>query len=908
MTANEPPVPSTGTSPGASLPTGDVGTGARDRGDLVIDLLNRVFVVGPDPPRAGDPPTSLGFLLPWWLRLLFVLAAYLIGRCWADSGVGQQLSWGLDYGALIGVSLWASYWKTILLINLASALLWFLPLGDPVKHRRLWRFGHVVTWVNRQFGHLEAYGTWMTVCIVAWPRLDAQLPALMALMLLAQPIVNGLTRLYFGARATKEDGSLNWLRRPLIYGATLLGLLFLAAQAPRQISKLGGVMAALVLGGLLPRFLRHLKRQRKVRGPHPSLALRAEFRKAQMGWPRKLDLVLNLALVALMLVSVGAAFWLRQKYDQSLTDLLQPSSDQRLSSCVPDLGGPSKAEVSLFLVSDTQLHELEGKRFPGQAEMAEAIVPVALRPVELDMLSPATLWRFGSVYRVLAEQEARAGRTMLWAHLGDFGDLSCRGELARMADLIGHFGMGRLAGIAPGNHDKSFTGNFFWSPFWDRACNTGRLEKASSDRLIQSWTAFDKEHPDRQVLAAGARMTPVKGSWWQQASAVTGRGTALVTVSPLGEVTGPTRDGGGAAGKRGLIGVFVDTADELDFDFGISGVRGTFSRAQADTIVAQIEEVQKAMGGAYNDPAYVLFGHHPFDELAPAGHDRLAELITRLDGDAHPGHPANRAPRGDDSAGDGGSDEASLRVLAFVSAHTHIASSQYHCIDHRRFLRELIIGSTIDPPQEAALLTVGPDAQGRLALRVHTIPAVARPGRTCGTEPAIAAVDCQRVVARLQKAPDCRELFEPDGVAPGPDCQTLERSVSPADRLRAIVTSLGPTEPDAIKSQQKTRANRLFNCLCHDGRCPSLRPEVKDLSNDRATTDFLLALAGDGAVSPDGETWEQDLTCLSWAAAGVQAHKAAGMNLADSLRCAFDDPSLQAAQDHVAVLKMDQCR
>ena len=48
--------------------------------------------------------------------------------------------------------------------------------------------------------------------------------------------------------------------------------------------------------------------------------------------------------------------------------------------------------------------------------------------------------------------------------------------------------------------------------------------------------------------------------------------------------------------------------------------------------------------------------------------------------------------------------------------------------------------------------------------------------------------------------------------------------------------------------------------------------------------------------------------CLAWAAADLQQHKAAGMTMADALRCAFDDPTLPAAQVTVASREDVPCR
>jgi hypothetical protein len=50
-----------------------------------------------------------------------------------------------------------------------------------------------------------------------------------------------------------------------------------------------------------------------------------------------------------------------------------------------------------------------------------------------------------------------------------------------------------------------------------------------------------------------------------------------------------------------------------------------------------------------------------------------------------------------------------------------------------------------------------------------------------------------------------------------------------------------------------------------------------------------------------------ELACLSWAASALQRHKAAGMTMADAIRCAFDDPTLPPAQVTVAVAEDVSC-
>ena len=98
--------------------------------------------------------------------------------------------------------------------------------------------------------------------------------------------------------------------------------------------------------------------------------------------------------------------------------------------------------------------------------------------------------------------------------------------------------------------------------------------------------------------------------------------SALVAVSPLGRVQH-------AGQSRGVIGIFYDTSDTHASDFGIAGVWGSFS----DDQLQRIQEMVRALQGqeGYADPLFVLFGHHPLDEMAYFSRKRLDDLIASLD-------------------------------------------------------------------------------------------------------------------------------------------------------------------------------------------------------------------------------------------------------------------------------------
>jgi hypothetical protein len=566
-----------------------------------------VLLIGPDPVDPEESTSLWDTLLPWPVRILLVLAAAFIARQWSTTGVGEELAAALQYGGLVAVSLAASNWLILLAVNVVLALLWLL-LGctprDP--NTLLGKATPVLVFLNRQVGHIELQSVWWTVALALTQDLRWQLPLLAAVLLLWEPVVNGIgsTRPFRDPgrkdeRPHKHDGSLFWARRPVIYATTLLGQIVIALWAPRQMHKLLPVMFAVALPDAI-RYLRHRWRTRAtLKDDEVAKQRRIDIRTTQRRVGRHADVWLGPGLVTLGMLAVVLLSWqARQAWAKSAAQALG-SAGVPHEICDPAAAEPS-VELSVFLVADNHWHELAGKRFPGQLDFADALVPTARRPVELDILSVGSLLRFASVYRTLAQQERDAGRTLLWAHLGDLADMGCRNEFERANQVLASsFAKDEFIGVAPGNHDKAFTGNFFWSPFWDKACRSGRLEKTISDRiLLQAWRPV--------VQRRGGRMEPVPGN--ELYSWLTSRGSALATVTPLGVVHHRGQ-------ARGLLALFIDTADERGRDYGIAGEFGTLSKAQVEKLLELERTVAQQKGGPFVDaPLFLIFGHSPIDQ------------------------------------------------------------------------------------------------------------------------------------------------------------------------------------------------------------------------------------------------------------------------------------------------------
>jgi hypothetical protein len=526
--------------------------------------------------------------------------------------------------------------------------------------------------------------------------------------------------------------------------------------------------------------------------------------------------------------------------------------------------GPTERQVSLFLVADSQFHELAGKRDGTHVDLVDSLVPVAVRPVELDLLSGATLAHFAEVYnreRTIFEAEHRQAdgkeSKMLWAHLGDVADLGCQTELSRLGPYMSKFGAGRLAALVPGNHDSSFTGNFSWHPDWTEkgACPpkksdvagpkkgdfAGPLVKLGSTGTNQRFFDLSQGYladTDRASTSAD----PASGY--------------LARVTPLGVTQVGT---GGNARSVEVLGAFLDSSDYGLFRLGIAGLQGDLSYAQVDWVTERLDQKPEAL--------VLLFMHHPFDETSLLAQRALKELAGHLGG----------------------------RLLGIVSAHTHLAGLRHHCMGAAGLVPEFVLGSVTDPPQEAAILDVGPDADGNPAVRVTTIPAVSRSDLDCAgpdpvpapsttglrvDNPRISATTCQAVLANLRD--ECDALFWGDhkSVSDQSECPDYVKSwwpsLEPGDDLPS-------PDPAKVKCMQQDRAWRVLECVRR--RLPKTLAASTDL---RQPLDNPKLFDWIDEVYERGGPERQELVCLSWVASILQAHKSRGWGLPQAMDFSLD--------------------
>ena len=469
-------------------------------------------------------------------------------------------------------------------------------------------------------------------------------------------------------------------------------------------------------------------------------------------------------------------------------------------------------DASLFLISDSQFHELRGARDGGHLDMIDAVVPVAVRPAELDLLEGATLAHFAAVYKKLSTLPAY--RETMWAHLGDIGDLGCESELDRFAGYANRFGLANLAGIAPGNHDSTFVGNFFWHPDWSSAC----YPSAPSQK-----TFANKQIQDLESNVHGAT---------KSVSHILGK-TGLARVTPIGTVKG-----------HPIVAVFLDTSDYTGFYLGSAGVQGSISLRQKWWVDG---ELSKALS---QDPKtrFVFFMHHPFDELSRQGRSFVRSIV----------------------------DGVSENTLALVSSHTHRAGCRNQYFN--KGISELVVGSTIDPPQQASVLEIRSDGS-KYELTLRMVQSILRSGSSEPFAPEtvdIEIADCATLVANLEenRKAECIDFLKSTRVPPG-YCPSEPRPVE------------HPDQPWLVKCEQQWRAHNLLRCIGY--------PDTPKFPLDPTNTELWSTLDNQ-LFKGRGPVDEKTLTCLSWIASVEQGHKSENWRFREARGYAWEGSSVPPAK------------
>lgn len=458
---------------------------------------------------------------------------------------------------------------------------------------------------------------------------------------------------------------------------------------------------------------------------------------------------------------------------------------------------PGPWDAALFLVADNQFRALDGSPSMGHSSLIDRLVPVAVRPVELDLLSGAMLDHFARVFNQ-AKGTAQF-HDLRWAHLGDFSDLACRSEMNRIDGVVRSFGQASLAGFAPGNHDSFFTGNFAWHPDWSRSVS------CPGDALNGG--------PQRRGGPAGtnARM---KGLEAQSAVAI----SDPVADRFLASIVKLSVDGARAP----IYGLFLDTVDyDTSFWLGAAGAVGTISWQQVRWVVEQLHKLPASA-------RVVILQHHPYESLAEVSrwlYGKITDAVEELGGN---------------------------RVLAIVSAHTHHSERRWVPLRNRSgryfMASEFIVGSTTDPPPEAAVLLLKPTASGAYHLTFSTLPAVVRSLEQPFLLPGLDTIQAPTCLKHMESMREhCPALFQ-SPMAASDDEQRALRAKAVVDCIHAM-----PDPGKDVLRRPDIHERIAETCSRVGGECP------------------------------------EQLVCLAWAASVFQGHKHDGWTLGAALDLAFQE-------------------
>jgi hypothetical protein len=325
----------------------------------------------------------------------------------------------------------------------------------------------------------------------------------------------------------------------------------------------------------------------------------------------------------------------------------------------------------------------------------------------------------------------------------------------------------------------------------------------------------------------------------------------LARVVELGSVSvGTTR--------APVIGVFLDSSDYRLLSLGVAGLQGQMSGAQLRWLDQAVDQLPK-------QSYLVLFAHHPIGDMAVMTRRHLRHLARRL----------------------------GPRLLAFVTAHTHIAAMG-RPFDHDPPTWEFTVGSVTDPPQEAAVLEIGHGADRMPYARLRTIPAIARTRQVCAQdqlEHSISAEQCRNAIACLRQDAHCHDLFAGPSKPPvagllAPSCQPESGGLSWWQALRNGDAHV--KHPAEVKCIQYERTQWLLQCL--GGSDENHRSSLDDQNL------YSEVEAYREAPTPADIDRHVVLTCLSWAASVLQNYKWQGWRLAEAMDLGFDSAATFGAR------------
>jgi len=788
-------------------------------------------------------------LFPW----VVLTGLGVVGVIWWDPD--STFVDALRHAGLVIVGLAAAWWPVLGFIDIVAAGCWLaLFYWDHRQGKKRnqasgesspdpFTGGALRKWViviNRHLLHAWAV---LAGTVLLLLRLESPWAIVLSIgsMVLLGPMFASWVGLYIAKRcgvAGKDvsHADVSWLRRPVFYAATGLAVaLLLLLEGACSYGALVCFSVTILVAASLRAwtFVLWLGNYRAQDRDPDTAARRRKFRSDLARTTKTQDvLVLAVALLAPAAFPLLPVFG-EQKVARQAT-VVRVSEWVNRQACEKPLDDQQQWPVQVFLVADNQFRALDGKPSMGHSPVIDRLVPVAVRPVELDLLSGATLDHFARTYQIARKKWP----DLKWAHLGDFADLGCRSEMDRLKGVVETFGNGFL-GMAPGNHDSYFTGNFAWHPDWskERACPGG---------------------PQQRSGAAGTnarieQLRPQLGPGEFQTSTASDK--FFARVAPMGNL----------AGNKPVVAAFLDTSDYSNWLWiGAAGVTGAISRKQVDWVSAHVPK----------NALVILFQHHPYEALSYRSHSRYRALVQGF----------------------------GSRLVAIVSAHTHTSQLRKPMFDDR-VVPQFVVGSTTDAPQEAALLRLrstgtgyevdfrtipavarrGLDCGLRLADETPDPNLASGPAASARPPPPLTIDEdaCRDRLKALEQEQNCKALFHPDDSKyPDPADLTFhsiaEQRTYQEGRARALLQCFQPWHAREVKERPLEDSNPYaflgFNCN-GDAACERLRDDKKEINRSRRT----------------------DLVCLSWAASVLQAHKHSGWTLYASTRLGWDPLATYAA-------------
>ncbi len=341
-----------------------------------------------------------------------------------------------------------------------------------------------------------------------------------------------------------------------------------------------------------------------------------------------------------------------------------------------EAGGTGLSE-DVVLLADNQLHYLYGDPVWLRSGFTDRLVPVAIRPVQLDLYAPYVLrWII----------ENYAGKHPL-IHLGDGLDIACTVEFEAFKKIMDRSGRGWV--MAPGNHDAYYFGNghFAWNE-WNRACKTadGTGRPLTKDRFIETYL---KALVDQSVGRGKFGFTlpePLEvGSWESDATHASFLRSAAWRINHDDpwrsyivqrlDLTLPASPVHPERSRAPVIAILLDTNQYYFRPRLVPFLWVQNSGLTGDLLDDQIQIIDHWLANRKPGQVTILMGHHPYHALTASAQRTLDRW--RRDG----------------------------VIQLYVSAHTHTAQYYVRRSSNTNWI-ELNLGSATDWPPEFRTLSV----------------------------------------------------------------------------------------------------------------------------------------------------------------------------------------------------------